>query len=51
MPEPQTLLTGLAIGESPRWHAEWLGPEHMTDGRRTGQALTAPAPAPGVGWP
>jgi sugar lactone lactonase YvrE len=26
MPEPQTLLTGLAMGESPRWHEDrlWL---------------------------
>jgi sugar lactone lactonase YvrE len=24
MPEPQTLLTGLAFGESPRWHDDRL---------------------------
>jgi sugar lactone lactonase YvrE len=30
---------------------EWRGPEHMADGARTGQVLTAPAHAPGVGWP
>jgi sugar lactone lactonase YvrE len=30
---------------------EWQGPENMTSGPRTGQVLTAPAPAPGVGWP
>jgi sugar lactone lactonase YvrE len=24
MPEPQTLLTGLVIGESPRWHEDRL---------------------------
>ena len=30
---------------------EWHGPAGMTDGRRTGQALTVKAPAPGVGWP
>ena len=24
MPEPQILLTGLAIGESPRWHEDRL---------------------------
>jgi sugar lactone lactonase YvrE len=28
---------------------EWLGPASMSDGRRTGQVLTAQAPAPGVG--
>ncbi len=31
--------------------AEWRGFEHMADGARTGQVLTAQAPAPGVGWP
>jgi sugar lactone lactonase YvrE len=31
--------------------ADWRGPEHMFDGPRTGQVLTARAPAPGVGWP
>ena len=31
--------------------AEWRGTEHMNDGDRTGQVLTAPAPARGVGWP
>jgi sugar lactone lactonase YvrE len=30
---------------------EWRGPEHMTDGSRTGQVLTIRAPAPGAGWP
>jgi sugar lactone lactonase YvrE len=30
---------------------EWRGTEHMADGARTGQVLTAEAPAPGVGWP
>jgi sugar lactone lactonase YvrE len=30
---------------------EWSGPENMFDGPRTGQVLTAPAPAPGAGWP
>jgi sugar lactone lactonase YvrE len=30
---------------------EWGGPASMADGARTGQVLTAPAPAPGVGWP
>jgi len=30
---------------------EWRGPAGMADGRRTGQVLTATAPAPGVGWP
>ena len=30
---------------------EWRGPEGMFDGPRTGQVLTAEAPAPGVGWP
>ena len=30
---------------------EWRGPEHMDDGSRTGQVLTAEAPAAGVGWP
>jgi len=31
--------------------AEWLGPESMADGARTGQVLTVVAPAPRVGWP
>lgn len=31
--------------------AEWAGTASMADGRRTGQVLTAEAPAPGVGWP
>jgi sugar lactone lactonase YvrE len=30
---------------------EWRGTEHMADGARTGQILTANAPARGVGWP
>jgi sugar lactone lactonase YvrE len=30
---------------------EWRGTEHMADGSRTGQVLTAEAPAPGLGWP
>jgi sugar lactone lactonase YvrE len=30
---------------------EWRGTEHMADGPRTGQVLTAEAPAAGVGWP
>jgi sugar lactone lactonase YvrE len=30
---------------------EWRGPSSLTDGRRTGQVLTVPVPAPGVGWP
>jgi len=30
---------------------EWRGPASLTDGRRTGQVLTVPAPTPGVGWP
>jgi sugar lactone lactonase YvrE len=30
---------------------EWRGPANMFDEPRTGQVLTAPAPAPGVGWP
>jgi sugar lactone lactonase YvrE len=30
---------------------EWRGPENMADGARTGQVLTAEAPAPGAGWP
>ena len=30
---------------------EWNGPANMFDGPRTGQVLTAEAPAPGVGWP
>src|SRR5215211_7900207 len=28
MPEPQILLTGLAIGESPRWHEDRLWFSH-----------------------
>ena len=31
--------------------AHWRGPETMWDGARTGQLLTASAPAPGVGCP
>jgi sugar lactone lactonase YvrE len=30
---------------------EWNGPARMFHGPRTGQVLTAEAPAPGVGWP
>jgi sugar lactone lactonase YvrE len=30
---------------------EWRGTEHMAEGPRTGQVLTAEAPAPGAGWP
>jgi sugar lactone lactonase YvrE len=30
---------------------EWRGAEDMNDGSRTGQVLSVPAPAPGVGWP
>jgi sugar lactone lactonase YvrE len=30
---------------------EWRGPETMADEERTGQILTAQAPAPGAGWP
>ena len=30
---------------------EWGGPADMADGARTGQVLTAEAPAPGAGWP
>jgi sugar lactone lactonase YvrE len=30
---------------------EWRGPAKMADEGRTGQVLTAEAPAPGVGWP
>jgi sugar lactone lactonase YvrE len=30
---------------------EWSGPANMFAEPRTGQVLTAPAPAPGVGWP
>jgi sugar lactone lactonase YvrE len=31
--------------------ADWRGPEHVFDEPRTGQVLTARAPAPHVGWP
>ena len=31
--------------------ADWRGVEHMFDGPRSGQVLTAQAPAPGAGWP
>jgi sugar lactone lactonase YvrE len=31
--------------------AEWHGFASMADQTRTGQVLTAEAPAPGVGWP
>lgn len=31
--------------------AEWTGPDSLTSGQRTGQVLTGPAPAAGVGWP
>jgi sugar lactone lactonase YvrE len=30
---------------------EWNGPANMFEGPRSGQVLTAPAAAPGVGWP
>jgi sugar lactone lactonase YvrE len=30
---------------------EWHGMESTAEGARTGQLLTAPAPAPGAGWP
>jgi sugar lactone lactonase YvrE len=30
---------------------EWGGMESTAEGERTGQVLTAPAPAPGAGWP
>lgn len=30
---------------------EWGGPANMQGGERTGQVLTAQAPAPGAGWP
>jgi sugar lactone lactonase YvrE len=30
---------------------EWHGFDNMNDGSRTGQVLTASAPAPGAGWP
>jgi sugar lactone lactonase YvrE len=30
---------------------EWLGTANMDGGERTGQVLTAPAPAPHAGWP
>jgi sugar lactone lactonase YvrE len=30
---------------------EWGGTEAMAESRRTGGVLTAPAPAPGAGWP
>jgi sugar lactone lactonase YvrE len=30
---------------------QWNGPENMFTGPRTGQVLTAAAPAPGAGWP
>jgi hypothetical protein len=31
--------------------AEWLGPQNMFEGPRTGQVLTAHAAAPSAGWP
>jgi sugar lactone lactonase YvrE len=31
--------------------ADWTGPENVGKGPRTGQVLTAQAPAPGAGWP
>jgi len=31
--------------------AEWRGPANMADSPRTGQVLTAQAPAPHAGWP
>jgi sugar lactone lactonase YvrE len=30
---------------------EWGGPENMQTGQRTGQLITAQAPAPAAGWP
>jgi sugar lactone lactonase YvrE len=31
--------------------ADWSGPENVGKGPRTGQVVTAEAPAPGAGWP
>ena len=31
--------------------AKWRGPDAVADAARTGQVLTAKAPAPGIGWP
>jgi sugar lactone lactonase YvrE len=31
--------------------ADWRGPASMAEGARTGQVLSAAAPAPGAGWP
>lgn len=51
-------IFGCALGASDRrtlflLAAEWRGTDQVTDvvAARTGQVLTARAPAPGVGWP
>jgi hypothetical protein len=46
VPEPRTLMTGLVVGES-----QGLDKLDELFRSRTGRLLTAPAPAPGVGWP
>jgi sugar lactone lactonase YvrE len=58
MPEPQTLLTGLAMGESPRWHEDrlWLSDmganEVVTvDLEGTSEVVASvPAMPTGIGW-
>lgn len=52
MPTPvssdlQTLITGLAMGESPRWHENrlWLSDWGAQE------ILAVEAPAPRAGWP
>jgi sugar lactone lactonase YvrE len=45
------MLGGVADSTLFMLAAEWLGTAAMADGARTGQVLTAEAPAPGAGWP
>jgi hypothetical protein len=55
MPEPQILLTGLAFGESPRWHAgrlwfaNWGTPDIVTVGLDGESEIGARVP-PSIPW-
>jgi sugar lactone lactonase YvrE len=45
------MLGGMERGTLFMVAQEWGGMESTAEGERTGQVLTAPAPAPGAGWP
>jgi hypothetical protein len=55
MPAPRTLLTGLVIGESPRWHqgrlwfAHWGAQEIIAVDVEGNSEVVAQGP-PGLGW-